>query len=379
MGGARPGHVLVDKARTVRSVASRPYATQNASERKGIANRIANSNNLKNNEKGNVKEPNKPQKGKIQTSRKNSLAEKRPKTSTHKGNKSARVPTRTKTVKVKRKNSDENVPKRNVANNTEHERVQPVTHRSTRTGKPNIGNLLSVGKNRKQKPGSRFIRKNSKSEGMSDNKKISDGKLQSLKSNVTSVPSHLTTPIVNKKYKNVLSSTNLTHDSKYTFKPKVTQSNWVTPLRGLLSVSSEEALIRLLGPDFDRLLTQYNVTDEEIFLGVRVLAHCARAEGSPNKLQQLVYKICQPQVVLLIKEFTRTVEEKYKGRAERYFWDLGEFLDLYIVHNIFLQGMLSLFTACLAKILALNYRKYVSDDLVKVYRGMQMKVFANLP
>ncbi|KAK8392160.1 hypothetical protein O3P69_017633 [Scylla paramamosain] len=143
--------------------------------------------------------------------------------------------------------------------------------------------------------------------------------------------------------------------------------------------AAEEALRRLLGPDFDRLLTQYNLTDEEIFLGVRVLAHCARADGGPKKLQQLVYKICQPQVISLIKEFTRTVEEKHKARAERYFWDLGEFLDLYIVHNIFLQGMLSLFTTCLSKILALNYRKYVSDDLVKVYRGMHTKVFKNLP
>lgn len=366
----------MDNARTVHSVAGQPYGTQNISERKAKANGIANSRNSYNNEKGVDKEPNKPKKGNKQTSTKSSIAEKRPKTATHKGNKSTRAPTKTKTIKVKRKTSDENAP--NVTN-TERGRIQPVTSR-----KPNIRNFLDVDKDRKQKPGSGFTWKNSQRE-ISDNKKISDGRFQSKKSSVTSLPSTQVsthhTPFVNKKYKNILSNTNFTYDRKYTVNkpPQVTQSNWITPLRRLLSVSSEEALTRILGPDFDRLLTQYNVTDEEIFLGVRVLAHCARAEGTPLKLQNLVYKICQPQVVSLIKEFTRTVEEKYKGRAERYFWDLGEFLDLYIIHNIFLQGMLSLFTACLAKILALNYRKYVSDDLVKVYRGMQTKVFANLP
>ncbi|KAG0726434.1 hypothetical protein GWK47_036564 [Chionoecetes opilio] len=119
--------------------------------------------------------------------------------------------------------------------------------------------------------------------------------------------------------------------------------------------------------------------DEEIMLGVRVLAHCARAEGRANKLQELVFKICQPQVVFLIKQFTRTIEEKHIWRAERYFWDLGEFLDQYIVHSLFIHGMLSLFTTCTSKILTLKYRKYVSDDLVKVYRGMQTKMFASLP
>lgn len=374
MGSAQLGRVE-DKPRAVRAAGARP---QNINEKKAKVNNKANPNKTKNSERKNDKELHKPLKERIQTS----TTDKRPKTTAHKGNKSAKVPTNT--IKIKHKNSDESSSKEHVANKTAHGKTLTAAHKSSRTRKPHLV-TSSITKNRKPKSAVRSRKTNSKSEGISDSKMISDRKLQPEQSTVTSVSSSQVSPrhkahTSSKKYKTVNRNINDALGSRYAInKPQVRPSSWITPLRGLLSVPSEEALTRLLGPDFDRLLTQYNLIDEEIFLGVRVLAHCARADGGPKKLQQLVYKICQPQVVSLIKEFTRTVEEKYKARAESYFWDLGEFLDVYIVQNIFLQGMLSLFTTCLSKILALNYRKYVSDDLVKVYRGMHTKVFKNLP
>ncbi|XP_063849257.1 uncharacterized protein LOC135093683 [Scylla paramamosain] len=374
VGGTQPGREE-HKLRTVHAAGVQP---QNINEKKAKANNKANPDKTKNSERKNDKELHKPLKERIQIS----TNEKRPQTTVHKGNKSTKVSINT--IKIKHKNNDQNSPKEQIVHKTAHGKTLTVAHRSSRTRKPHLF-TSSVSKNRKPKSTTKSSKRNNKSEGISDSKMIRDGRFQPEKSSVTAVPSpqvssHHMALTSSKMYKNVNSTTNDTHDSKYTInKPQVRQSSWTTPLRGLLIVPSEEALRRLLGPDFDRLLTQYNLTDEEIFLGVRVLAHCARADGGPKKLQQLVYKICQPQVISLIKEFTRTVEEKHKARAERYFWDLGEFLDLYIVHNIFLQGMLSLFTTCLSKILALNYRKYVSDDLVKVYRGMHTKVFKNLP
>ncbi|XP_045126746.1 uncharacterized protein LOC123513565 [Portunus trituberculatus] len=375
VGDTRPGYVE-DEPRTVQAAGARP---QNIIEKKAKVNNKTNPNRIKNSERQNDKELHKPLKERKQIT----TNDKRPKTTTHKGNKSVKLPTNT--IRTKCKNSDENSLKEHVVvNKAAHRKTQTVAQRSSRTRKPYLVNS-SVSKNRKAKSDTRSRKTSNKNEGKSNSKMINDARIQPEKSSVNSVPSSQVSPhhmtfTSSKKYKNVNSNTNDAHDSKYTVnKPQARQSSWTTPLRRLLSVSSEEALRRLLGPDYDRLLTQYDLTDQEIFLGVRVLAHSARADGGPKRLEQLVYKICQPQVVSLIKEFTRTVEEKYKARAERYFWDLGEFLDLYIVHNIFLQGMLSLFTTCLSKILALNYRKYVSDDLVKVYRGMHAKVFKNLP
>ncbi|MPC46025.1 hypothetical protein E2C01_039733 [Portunus trituberculatus] len=333
VGDTRPGYVE-DEPRTVQAAGARP---QNIIEKKAKVNNKTNPNRIKNSERQNDKELHKPLKERKQIT----TNDKRPKTTTHKGNKSVKLPTNT--IRTKCKNSDENSLKEHVVvNKAAHRKTQTVAQRSSRTRKPYLVNS-SVSKNRKAKSDTRSRKTSNKNEGKSNSKMINDARIQPEKSSVNSVPSSQVSPhhmtfTSSKKYKNVNSNTNDAHDSKYTVnKPQARQSSWTTPLRRLLSVSSEEALRRLLGPDYDRLLTQYDLTDQEIFLGVRVLAHSARADGGPKRLEQLVYKICQPQVVSLIKEFTRTVEEKYKARAERYFWDLGEFLDLYIVHNIFLQ------------------------------------------
>lgn len=340
-----------------------------------------------------------PQKERLQVSKNNSLTEKGSKSTTHKGVMSAKGPTKaavvkvkqkmgdkntterkdttkTTTMKVKRKISDENKLKRQAPSDAEKGRTQNPTSKTLKTRKSSSINVANITKNTKPKSEGVTGTKNSYSEGIPDKEILSDGRDQLRKPRFP--PLRVST--VNRKYKNLSSSTKNKENRRDSFStPKDAHSSWFKPMQALLRVSSEEALGRLLGPDFERLVIQENISDEELFLGVRVLAHCARADVGPNMQQNLVYMICQPQIITLIKEFTRTVEEKYKERAESYFWHLGEFLDLYIVHNIFLQGMLSLFTTCLSKVLALSYRNYVSQDLVKVYRGMHASVFTNLP
>ncbi|XP_071521114.1 uncharacterized protein [Panulirus ornatus] len=151
----------------------------------------------------------------------------------------------------------------------------------------------------------------------------------------------------------------------------VKQPSWVLSLSKLLILSSEEVVARLLSPEYDGLLSQDSITDDELFLGVKVLAHSVRSRSGPDHLRRLLRKIWQPHVISLVKTFSVTVEMQYPERAERYFWDLAKFLDLYIVYDMDIDGMPSLFTTCLSEVLALSYRSRVSDDLVKVYRGMQ--------
>lgn len=386
MGGA-----LIDKPRSVQQVASRPYDITSIDERVGKENKGANLNYRNINEGKNDREPPNLQKEKLQGIRKNGPAEKGTKGVTRKIGKTKpaivkvkrkisdentperKEATRTNTTKVKRKTSDENKVKTQAPNDAEKGRVRTPFYKTVRTRKPSVANLPNMNRSQKQKSEGAASRRNSDSERTGQ--EISDRTLNQQKPEI----SPLRVPTVNRKYKNFSSHTRATENKENYSKPKETQSTWLRPMQTLLRMSSEEALKRLLGPQFDGLIIQENISDRELFLGVRLLAHCARADVSPNMHQSLVYRICQPQIITLIKEFTRTVEERYKERAESYFWHLGEFLDLYIVHNIFLQGMLSLFTTCLSKILALSYRQYVSADLVKVYRGMHSKVFTNLP
>ncbi|XP_042222049.1 uncharacterized protein LOC121866446 [Homarus americanus] len=156
-------------------------------------------------------------------------------------------------------------------------------------------------------------------------------------------------------------------------KEKTEYPNWVMSLSTLLILSSEEVVYKLLGPDYDELLGQEDIADDELFLGVKVLAHSARAKSSQDDLIRLLNKIWQPHIINLIKTFSVTVERRYPERAERYFWDLAEFLDLCIVSSVFIEGMCGLLSTCVSEVLALNYKSYVSDDLVKVYRRMQEK------
>ncbi|KAK7083557.1 hypothetical protein SK128_027185 [Halocaridina rubra] len=151
-------------------------------------------------------------------------------------------------------------------------------------------------------------------------------------------------------------------------------SNWVMSLSGLLIMAPEDAVTKLLGPDFDAMLIQDVVSDDELFLGIKVLAHASRAKTSPALLQRLVNKIWQPHVVNLIKTFTVTVERLYPDRAERYFWDLAEFMDLYVSDNMHIKHVSSLINTCAMETQALRYKSYVSDDIMKVFKVMQSKV-----
>ncbi|KAK4327594.1 hypothetical protein Pmani_001951 [Petrolisthes manimaculis] len=155
--------------------------------------------------------------------------------------------------------------------------------------------------------------------------------------------------------------------------PSYSYPNWTLSLSKLLILSSEEAVSRLLGTDYDGLLTQDDISDDELFLGMKVLAHCARSRSHTRDLHHLVIKIWQPHIIALIKSFAVTVERHYPQRAERYFWDLAEFLDLYITGNIHIAGMASLITASTSEVLALSYRRYVSPELVKVFKVMENK------
>ncbi|XP_068218161.1 micronuclear linker histone polyprotein-like [Palaemon carinicauda] len=147
--------------------------------------------------------------------------------------------------------------------------------------------------------------------------------------------------------------------------------NWVVPLSGLLILSSEETLYMLLGNDFDGLLSQDVISDDELFLGVKALAHASRAKASEEDIVRLVKKIWQPHVIQLIKTFTVTVERLYPDRAERYFWDLAEFLDLYVSRNIHIDQLTNLIDTCFMEVLALSYKSFLSEDIVKVFRVMQ--------
>ncbi|XP_064088183.1 serine/arginine repetitive matrix protein 2-like [Macrobrachium nipponense] len=147
--------------------------------------------------------------------------------------------------------------------------------------------------------------------------------------------------------------------------------NWVVPLSGLLILSSEEVVYALLGNDFDGLLTQDVISDDELFLGVKVLAHASRAKVREEDLVQLVRKIWQPHVIRLIKTFTVTVERLYPERAERYFWDLAEFLDLYVSRDMHIDQMPNLIDTCYMEVLALSYKSFLSDQIVKVFSVMQ--------
>ncbi|XP_066975194.1 transcriptional regulator ATRX homolog [Macrobrachium rosenbergii] len=147
--------------------------------------------------------------------------------------------------------------------------------------------------------------------------------------------------------------------------------NWVVPLSGLLILSSEEVVYALLGNDYDGLLTQDVISDDELFLGVKVLAHASRAKVREEDLVQLVRKIWQPHVIRLIKTFTVTVERLYPERAERYFWDLAEFLDVYVSRDIHIDQMPNLIDTCYMEVLALSYKSFLSDEIVKVFRVMQ--------
>lgn len=387
---------LLDKPRSVQQVTGRPYDTNSTDEQVRKERKRANRNYLKVIEGKNDREPTSLQKEKLPAVKKNGLGEKGSKSVMRKIGKSPKVtrkaaiikvkrkisdesnherkePPRTSTVKAKRKQSDENKVKKQNPSDTEKGRARTPFYKTARTRKSSVTNFPNPTKNRKLKTEGDTSSRNSNSERTSD-QEISEGKTRPQKPDI----SPLRVPTVNKKY-TTPSSQKPTENKENFSKPQEIQSNWLKPMQALLKVSSEEAMERLLGPEFDGLIIQENISDRELFLGVRLLAHCARADVEPTMQQNLVYRICQPQIITLIKEFTRTVEEKYKERAESYFWHLGEFLDLYIVHEIFLQGMLSLFTTCLSKILALSYRKYVSMDLVKVYRGMHSKVFTNLP
>ncbi|KAK3859581.1 hypothetical protein Pcinc_034318 [Petrolisthes cinctipes] len=155
--------------------------------------------------------------------------------------------------------------------------------------------------------------------------------------------------------------------------PSYAYPNWTLSLSKLLILSSEEAVSRLLGTDYDGLLTQDDISDDELFLGMKVLAHCARSRSHTRDLQHLVMKIWQPHIIALIKSFAVTVERHYPQRAERYFWDLAEFLDLYVTGNTHIAGMASLITSSTSEVLALGYRRYVSPELVKVFKSMENK------
>ncbi|XP_069157719.1 micronuclear linker histone polyprotein-like [Procambarus clarkii] len=162
--------------------------------------------------------------------------------------------------------------------------------------------------------------------------------------------------------------------NKGTEEPVQSYTNWLVPLSTLLILSSEEVVARLLGPHYDQLLTQNDISDDELFLGIKVLAHASRAKCSSVIMRRLLHKIWQPPIINLIKTFSVTVERRYPERAERYFWDLAEFLDAYITNDMSINGMPSLFSTCLSEVLALSYKSYVGDNLVKVYKKMQDQV-----
>lgn len=394
----RNSRALLDKPRSVQKVAGRPYGTNSSDEQVRKERKRANPTYLKVIEGTSDIAPSSIQREKLPAVKKNGLGDKGTKSVTRKVGKSPKVtrkaavikvkrkisdesnperkePTSASTVKAKRKLSDENKLKKQNPSDGEKGRARTPFYKTARTRKSSVMNFPNPTKNRRLKAEGANSRRNSTNSEQTSDQEISERKARQRKPDI----SPLRVFTVNKKYKNLSSRTKPTENKGNFSKPKETQSNWLRPMQALLKVSSEEAMERLLGPEFDGLIIQENISDRELFLGVRLLAHCARADVGPTMQQNLVFRICQPQIITLIKEFTRTVEEKYKERAESYFWHLGEFLDLYIVHEIFLQGMLSLFTTCLSKILALSYRRYVSVDLVKVYRGMHSKVFTNLP
>nr|XP_053646982.1 LOW QUALITY PROTEIN: uncharacterized protein LOC128698670 [Cherax quadricarinatus] len=100
-------------------------------------------------------------------------------------------------------------------------------------------------------------------------------------------------------------------------------TNWDMSLRKLLILAPEEAVSRLIILSMDEALSQDYINNDELFPGIKVLAHSARAESSPDTMKKFVYKICQPQIVNLFKTFSVTVERQYPERAESYFWNLG--------------------------------------------------------
>lgn len=154
------------------------------------------------------------------------------------------------------------------------------------------------------------------------------------------------------------------------------QPNWVVLLSGLLIISPEEAVDHLLGSEYDGLLAREVVSDDELFIGMKVLAHASRSNTDPNKLKMLTYKIWQPHIIELIKAFSVTVEKYYPDRAERYFWDLAEFLDIYISQKLQIDKVPNLVSACLSEVLVLSYKSYVSEELVNIYRKMQGKIYS---
>ncbi|XP_047484972.1 uncharacterized protein LOC125036422 [Penaeus chinensis] len=149
------------------------------------------------------------------------------------------------------------------------------------------------------------------------------------------------------------------------------QLNWVVLLSGLLILSPDEAVDHLLGSEFDGLLAREIVSDDELFIGMKVLAHASRSDADPNKLEMLAYKIWQPHIIELIRTFSVTVEKYYPERAERYFWDLAEFLDIYVSYKLQIDKLPNLVSACLSEVLVLSYKSYVSEELVNIYRKMQ--------
>lgn len=154
------------------------------------------------------------------------------------------------------------------------------------------------------------------------------------------------------------------------------QPNWVVLLSGLLILSPEEAVDHLLGSDYDGLLAREVVSDDELFIGMKVLAHASRSNTDPKKLEMLAYKIWQPHIIELIRTFSVTVEKYYPERAERYFWDLAEFLDIYVSYKLQIDKLPNLVSACLSEVLVLSYKSYVSEELVNIYRKMQGKIYS---
>lgn len=152
--------------------------------------------------------------------------------------------------------------------------------------------------------------------------------------------------------------------------------NWVVLLSGLLILSPEEAVDHLLGSEYDGLLAREVVSDDELFIGVKVLAHASRSSGDPDKLKMLAYKIWQPHIIELMKTFSVTVEKYYPERAERYFWDLAEFLDIYVSYKLQIDKLPNLISASLSEVLVLSYKSYVSEELVNIYRKMQGKIYS---